>query len=441
MSTPLADALRDYMERGAARMHMPGHKGFLPYPLGQAASWDVTEVEGTDSLYQPAGPIAAMESAYAELYGAGATLLSAGGSTLCIQAMLAAMVPPGGTVLALRGVHASAVHAMALLDITPRWLYPSLDPLSGLALPVTPLRVRRALEEVPADAVYLTSPDYYGCLADIEAIAPVCREHGAKLLVDAAHGSHLPFLSPKHHPMNGGADACCNSLHKTLPALTGAALLHLRDAGDRDRAKAMMAVFGSSSPSYLVMLSADQCLGALQGEGPARLQGVAARVSALEELATERGSSLLDAPRDPLRLTMGFAPLGYTRTVFRAALREAGIEPEYLGASHCVFLPGISTPSEHWNRLREFLYALPSLEPINSAPVSLEPVPRALSLRQALLSPWEELGVLRCAGRTAAVTAAPCPPGIPLVIPGEQVTENAANTLNALGISRLRVVK
>jgi len=443
MDTPLYLALKEYQKRDPARFHMPGHKGVLPAPLDGAAPWDITEVEGAGSLYASSGPIAETEAAFARIYGAGASLLSAGGSTLCIQTMLALFLPPGGTVLAARGVHTAAVNAMALLDLHPRWLYPEIDPATGLALPVTPRQVSRALSEIPADAVYLTSPDYFGSMADIAGIAAACRRRGVPLLVDNAHGAHLHLLSPSPHPMGAGADACCDSLHKTLPCLTGAALLHLRDKARRDRAKTMMSLFGSTSPSYLILLSADRCLGYLQGGAHRDLDAVSQQVAKLAALAEKRGFALPAPPTDPLRLALGFSPLGYTADAFGAALRRAGVEPEYLSGAFCVLLGGSAIPAAHWERLRSFVENLPPLPARQRVHPPFPPVRprRRISLRRALFAPAETLPVEHCAGRTAAAAVAPCPPGIPLVLPGEELDQRAVLALKSVGIHTASVLK
>ena len=256
MKPPLLDALEKQIGAGRARFHMPGHKGILPPPLCEAPAYDFTELPLTGSLFEGIGPMAETERAFSAFYNSGASLLSAGGSTLCIQAMLALGASPGGKIAAGRNCHAAAVNAMALLGLEPVWLYP--DEPSGTALPgrVSPALVGRALRENPdLQAVYLTSPDYFGVLCDVEAIAEICHRRRVPLLVDNAHGAHLAFFGL--HPMALGADLCCDSLHKTLPALTGAALLHLRDGARAEEARARMALFGSTSPSYLILLSVD----------------------------------------------------------------------------------------------------------------------------------------------------------------------------------------
>ena len=182
MDTPIADFIRDYIESGVARLHMPGHKG--AGPLGCEA-WDITEIRGADSLYEASGIIAQSEKNAAALFGSGAAFYAAGGSSQCIKAMLRLVLQnrPAGTppvIAAARNVHKSFVHAAALLDFEPVWLWPEEDGGSLCACPVTAEGVERTLNALPLPpaAVYVTSPDYLGNMADIPALAAGGRRRG-----------------------------------------------------------------------------------------------------------------------------------------------------------------------------------------------------------------------------------------------------------------------
>ena len=269
ISTPIWDFARDYAERNPARFHMPGHKGkaFLG-----CEDRDLTEIEGADDLYHPAGIIAESEANASKLFG-WPTVYSTEGSSLCVRAMLAlAYTAAGrkGRVLAGRNAHKTFLSAAILLDFPIRWLWAGEDYLS---CPVTPEQVERAIleEREKPFAVYLTSPDYLGNIADIRGISRVCGKYGVRLLVDNAHGAYLKFLPESRHPMDLGADLCCDSAHKTLPVLTGGAYLHFREEGMRGKVKDAMALFGSTSPSYLILQSLDACNAVLAGGYPRRL--------------------------------------------------------------------------------------------------------------------------------------------------------------------------
>ena len=224
MNTPIVDFVRDYEKKNMMRMHMPGHKGVNI--LG-CESMDITEIQGADSLYEAEGIIAESEANATELFGTAKTLYSTEGSSQCIRAMMYLAVNASRKekkpfVLAARNVHKAFLYAAALVDFDVKWLWPE-EMHSLCSCKVTPEMVEKELssqEELPA-AVYLTSPDYLGGCADIQGIAKVCHKYGTILAVDNAHGAYLHFLERAVHPIDLGADICCDSAHKTLPVLTG----------------------------------------------------------------------------------------------------------------------------------------------------------------------------------------------------------------------------
>ena len=255
MDTPIYDFLKGYAASGTVRCHMPGHKGRLP-ALG--SELDITEISGADSLFEASGIIRESERGMSSLYGTADTFYSAGGSTLCIQAMLAAMKQEGRTVVAARNVHRAFLNAAALLGLDVKWVMPDYTDgiLSGT---LSPGDIERALADTSNACVYLTSPDYTGRMADIRAVSAICRRYGAPLLADNAHGAHLRFMPTDCHPITLGADMCCDSAHKTLPALTGAAMLHTSSERYAGVLRQCMSLFASTSPSYPIMASLDLC--------------------------------------------------------------------------------------------------------------------------------------------------------------------------------------
>ncbi|WMJ85018.1 aminotransferase class V-fold PLP-dependent enzyme [Oscillospiraceae bacterium LTW-04] len=439
MKSPLLAALGRYLDKKRERLHMPGHKGLLPTPLDGCAPFDVTELPDTGCLYDGEGAPVETEALFSNLYGSGATLLSAGGSTLCIQAMLALHCPEGSKVLMTRAAHHAAVNAAAVLNLEPVWLSP--DEITGVQTParISPQAVEAALLQNPGvSAVYLTSPDYFGTLCDIKAISAIAHSHGKPLLVDNAHGAHLIFFD-NLHPIALGVDACCDSLHKTLPALTGAALLHLKDGTLADEARRRMATFGSTSPSYLVMLSADLLLPqweVLKSSYTALAQSVAQ----LRSLALEKGiwatCANLQAPVDPVRISLLFAE-GQRDTAL-SLLQDCGIEAEYLSPRHIVLIPG---PQNNLTPVEKLIAHLPALHEAPSLSLPVHQPQHLLPLRRAVLSPAERLSLLDALGRIAAAPVSPCPPGVALLMPGEILDQTTATTLKSAGITSLFVVK
>ena len=443
MTTPLADFLRAYAASGTARLHMPGHKG--RGPLGCEA-WDLTEISGADSLYEAAGIIAESEANAAALFGSAATFYSTEGSTQCIKAMLflALQNRPAGTppvVLAARNVHKSFVHAAALLDFEPLWLWPEEGTSSLCACPVAAEGLDRALSalDAPPAAVYITSPDYLGNMADIPALAEVCRRYKTPLLADNAHGAYLRFLSPSRHPLDLGADLACDSAHKTLPVLTGGAYLHISKtapAAFRENARAALALFGSTSPSYLTLASLDLCSRYLSENYPARLAEAVRRLEALGKTLSANGWQV--EPSDPLRLTLR-APSGLTGLDLADRLRRGGAECEYADRD---FLVLMTTPEN----TPEDLARVPAALGANRAPAApavslpLAKGERVLSIREALFAPQESVPAEESLGRVCGAPTVSCPPAVPIAVSGERIGPEALALFRYYGVKRVDVL-
>ncbi|MBO6093321.1 MAG: aminotransferase class V-fold PLP-dependent enzyme, partial [Oscillospiraceae bacterium] len=258
MKQPICSFVQKYAEENTLRLHMPGHKGIKM--LGPEAL-DITEITGADVLYASDGIIRKSEETAGALFGSARTLFSAEGSSLCIRAMLylvhlyAAKRGRKPRILAGRNAHRVFLSAAALLDLEIGWIYPE-TPESLLSGRFSLDMLEELLEREGYTALYLTSPDYLGNVADLAACAKICHQHGVLFLVDNAHGAYLKFLPVSRHPLDFGADLCCDSAHKTLPVLTGGAYLHfshicppeLMSAGEQ-----AMRLFASTSPSYLIL--------------------------------------------------------------------------------------------------------------------------------------------------------------------------------------------
>ena len=445
-NTPLKRALDEYIRQDYARLHMPGHKGASISPFGELMAYDVTEVEGTDSLFEDDGPLKELEEIFTRLYDTKGTVMSAGGSTLCIQAMLRMVAKKEDRILAGRNIHAAAVNAMALLGLEPVWVYPNRKQEERLIGEISPDEIRSVLEKEKQAgtldslcAIYVTSPDYFGVMSDIRSIAQIAHEYGLPLLVDNAHGAHLHFLKEEYHPMQLGADLCCDSLHKTMPALTGAALLHTSDAKYCPQMKGAMTVFGSTSPNYLIMLSMDSTAAFLMQDGAERIQQTVTRCEELRQKAREKGF-VLPQHCDPMRLTLPLAGTGWDAQNFRKLLRKHKIMEEYLSDSGCVLLFSPFNREEDFKRTEALLdEVLIQNQPFTAFPIV--PSEKVMSLREAFLSPKESVPVEKAEGRIAAQVKITCPPGIPLVMPGERLHKEIIKILKNSGIFVMDVVK
>lgn len=440
MRTPIRDFVAAYGQNCAHRLHMPGHKG--AGPLGCEAL-DITEVAGADDLACPEGVILASEENATELFGSRHTFYSAGGSSQCVKAMLhlAYIYRPegaGNRVLAARNAHKSFLHGCALLGLEPVWLYPDA-PSPLCSCPVSPKALGRALDagERPC-AVYITSPDYLGGVQDIAALAEVCHARGVPLLVDNAHGAYLKFLAPSRHPLDLGADMCCDSAHKTLPVLTGGAYLHVAKgaaAPYEAEARHSLAVFGSSSPSYLILQSLDLCNAQLAADYPGRIRGTAEAVTALA-----RALGIAPAEGDPLKLAVPAYEFGRTGQELAALLRERRSEPEYADEDWLVLM---FTPEVDPGAFDAVRAALSGLSRGGARRPQALPGPgeRVLSPREALLSRRVSVPVREAAGRVCAEAAVSCPPAIPIAVCGERISPEAAALMEKLGVCSISVAE
>lgn len=445
MTTPIADFLRRYQQANPSRFHMPGHKG--RGPLGCEA-WDITEIAGADSLYEASGIIAESERNAAALFGSRATFYSTEGSSQCIKAMLylALTHRPAGTppvIAAARNVHKAFIYA-ALLDFETVWLWPEEGTNSLCACPITAEGLERALRtlDVPPAAVYVTSPDYLGNLADIPALAEVCRRHGTLLLVDNAHGAYLRFLEPSRHPLNLGADLCCDSAHKTLPVLTGGAYLHVAQtlpAAFRENARAALALFGSTSPSYLTLASLDLCNQFLAGDGPERIRTAARVLAALKRALSRQGWSFVGT--EPLKLILDAAASGWTGQALADHLRTGGAEPEYADRDYVVLMASGSTTPEDLQRVADSLGRAAPKTPRPRPVLPLAKGERALSPREALFAPQRAVPAAESLGRICGAPTVGCPPAVPAAMSGERIGEEALALFRYYGIETVDVLK
>ena len=442
MKTPICDFIRSYLAGDPVRMHMPGHKG--KKLLGPEDA-DLTEIEGADVLYRSRSIIRESEENAAALFGSARTVYSAEGSSLCIRAMLylalltAKEKGSPARLLAGRNAHRTLMTAAALLDLEIDWMMPGEDLLScGFDAG----ELENKLNSRAYMAVYLTSPDYLGRRADLRAAVEVCRRHGVLLLVDNAHGAYLKFLPEDEHPLTLGADACCDSAHKTLSCLTGAAYLHLSEkapASWAEQAEQAMSLFASTSPSYLILQSLDRMNAELAGDWPERLkQAVSVMESIKKSLRAERWILIGD---EPMKLTLNAAERGYTGMELQEVLRKSGIECEFTDRQYLVLMPSPDTSAEEWERLETALRSIPQREPQRETPPALPEPERVLSIREAMLSPQETLPVGKTVGRVLADACVSCPPAIPVVIAGERITEKAAACMQYYGITDCQAVK
>ena len=468
MTTPIVDFVRRYAQSGTSRLHMPGHKG---QSLLGFEPWDITEIKGADELYGADGIIAQSEANATRLFGTVHTYYSTEGSSQCIRAMLCLALqaaPAAGqrpVLLAARNAHKALLYAAALLDFDIQWLWPAPQDTGALcSCPVSAANLTGALQGLAQQGkrpfgVYITSPDYLGGVQDIAALAEVCKDFGVPLLVDNAHGAYLRFLPQGgQHPIALGAAMCCDSGHKTLPVVTGGAYLHLgKNAPVQDEAavRNALALFGSTSPSYLILQSLDKCNQILSEGYPLRLLQCCGHLTRLrrelnEAAAAKHCPGPLVLESEPLKVTLDAAVLGLSGTELAEKLRAAKIECEYADPRYLVLMFTPDNPPQDFERLSAAVLRIaeelagPVTLPEETAGEFAElerGLHRRCTIRQAVFAPQEQLPAEQAVGRICAMPTVSCPPAIPIVVSGEQITPAAAAWMKRYHVEEVLVIR
>lgn len=469
--------LEKYTQGDYYPLHMPGHKRNLKGMLYEAsrgrealraleaaAGLDITEIDGFDNLHDPDGILKnAMERA-ARLYGADRCFYSVNGSTAGLLTAISAAVPEGGKLIMARNCHRAVYHAVYLRRLETVYLYPGLVPGTNLADAITPEQVKTALAENPdAAAVLLTSPTYDGITSDVEEIARIAHRYDVPLIVDAAHGAHFGFHPAfPEGPARLGADLTVVSLHKTMPCMTQTALL-LSCAGrvEEERLRLFEGIYQTSSPSWFLMAGMDECAALVQNKGSGLWDGFFEdRAAFLEKTERLRRLRVITAGKkpfeeaacagkkrarimDPGKILIETEKTGLTGKQFYDILLERyHLQMEMAAGDYVTAIMTCCDRKEGWERLAAALWEM-DREQIrrgseNAAKEKL-PYPRltaACSMGKAIDAPKEALPVDRAVGRIAGAFINLYPPGVPIAVPGEQISREAVEL-----ISRYRRLK
>jgi len=432
---PIHDML--HAASGRCSCHMPGHKGCAPFGMEDLYALDTTEIPLTDDLYAPENGIAQAQELYARAAGAGATVFLHNGSTAGIHAMVQLYAGEGDTIILPRNAHLSAANGCVLGGVKAEWI-PITQREDGYCY-IAEADVLGALEAHPqAKALLLTRPDFYGCCLPLERIVEKAHSMGIRVVVDEAHGAHLPWLAGTASAGELGVDAWVQSVHKTLPGLTGSAALHLRDAADKPNVMRILRREQTSSPSFVLLMSIDDSRAYMEETGASRLAAVA--VAADEVRRALPGLGYADAHAawadtglrfDPTRLVIAAPQGGFA---LAQSLRQRGVDVEMADVQRVVLILSCMDEVEDILRLKDILQdipprvaALPALPDMRSLPG------KALDLRPAVMAACEAVPLHQAAGRIAAASAGLYPPGIPLVCPGERISPEVIGLLQGAG--------
>ena len=441
--TPISSFLKEYQNKSAARLHMPGHKG----RGANGESFDITEISGADSLFEANGIIKESEKNAGEIFGTD-TFYSTEGSSLSIRAMLYLTVLYAKStgrkplIAAARNAHKAFVSAAALLDFDIEWIYAKdSDYLSSRFTKEDIADYFERAKELPI-AVYLTSPDYLGFISDIKGISEECKKHGVLLIVDNAHGAYLKFLPTSLHPIDLGADMCCDSAHKTLNALTGCAYLHLSKSAPtlfKSKAKDAMMLFASTSPSYLLLNSLDLLNPYLKGDFNTKLQSFVDKLQSFKSELDFAGYKTVGD--EPMKITILAKEYGYLGGEISDYLATQGVFVEFSDPDYLVLMPSPENSDAELDIAKAALLSLPKKSRISDTPPKVYIPKRACSVREAILSPSEVLPIEECIGKTVASVTAACPPAIPIAVSGEIIDEETITRFCYYGTEKCSVIK
>ena len=449
MDTPICDYLKEYSNSNSVRLHMPGHKGIcIDEP---SYSCDITEIDGADNLWDAQDIIKKSTINASILFGCH-TFYSTGGSTLCIQGMLTCLKKwsvinnKNSLILAGRNAHKSFINAAALLGMDISWIMPLVnegyESCTITASYLDSYFSNCSVGDFPV-AVYVTSPDYLGNILDINALAYICHKYNVFLIVDNAHGAYLKFLDRSMHPIDLGADMCCDSAHKTLPVLTGGAYLHISNNMDSyfaDNIMTSMSIWGSSSPSYLIMASLDKCNRYLDKCVRAAIEhsdyelsicSIANKVMMLKDFLNSKGFTLIGD--EPLKITIKLMSEDLLMK-FVGGMVSNKIVPEYYDRDKVVLMFSAFNSAEHIERLVDYINDFANnneiikICPINDTykvdVMDRQKLPNViLSPQEVMYSDTEYVAKEQAVGRVLATPLVSTPPCVPLFVYGEQIDE------------------
>lgn len=446
----LYEKLEAYEKSNYYGFHMPGHKrnsdvtqANLPYGI------DITEIEGFDNLHHAEEIIREAEVRAASMYHAEETHYLINGSTAGILSAVMGCTKKGGKILMARNCHKSVYHAVFLNELRPVYIYPEFDETMELNMAVSPEKIERLLEEhKEVQAVVLTSPTYDGVLSDIERISEIVHQKKIPLIVDEAHGAHFGFHP--YFPENAntkGADVVIHSLHKTLPALTQTALIHLNGTRiDRRKIRNYLHIFQTSSPSYVLMASMDECLRTVAEQGDVLfgtyVKNLESKRGELKKLKHIRLMETEEFDRSKLVLSVKDTILKKENRVFTGKmlyerlLLEYHLQMEMAAGSYVIAMTSIGDTKEGMDRLLSALFEIDEELEKNSEEEKRYYLPR----QEQVLTSFEVEGMRRMenvkslswkesAGFISMEYAYLYPPGIPLIVPGERITKETAAML------------
>ncbi len=444
MNTPIIDFVKQYNKKRTTRLHMPGHKG--KRYLG-VEKFDITEFIGADSLYEASGIILESEKNASELFGC-PTYYSTEGSSHCIRAMVhmvkqyALVLGKKPLILCARNCHKAFVNAVGIMGVDVEWITGE-NSWHYLSCNLTAKDIDKRLSEQGLDkpiAVYLTSPDYLGNLLDIDSISYICKKHGVLLMVDNAHGAYTRFLKSSLHPIDLGADICCDSAHKTLPSITGGAYLHINKRADKffiENAKLALGANGSTSPSYIVMQSLDYVNKYLSKGYAKRLNKFAIKLYKLKVELEKYGYQIIGDEK--LKITILTKCVGYMGRDIADILFNSGIVVEAFDSDYVVMMFSVDK-IKALKKVKKVLTSIVKRHPITVKPPKVNVPKVKYSVSQAMFKNYKKVEVDNALGKVFYGSSLSCPPAVPIAVCGEVIDVNTIENMRYYGIREICVI-
>lgn len=439
--------------------HMPGHKRRLKTDtMRELAQIDITEIDGFDNLHDAQGILKRIQEEAAAAYGAEESFFLVNGSTAGILSAISTAVSPGGKILMVRGAHKSAYHAAYLRDLQIAYLWPGVHPLFGCNLPATAKEVEEALQQTPdVQAVFIVSPTYEGLAADVKSIAEAAHKRNIPLIVDEAHGAHLGFDGRwPESSVKQGADLVIQSLHKTLPAPTQTAILHVNGKlVDRCRLRRFLGIYQTSSPSYIFMAAMEDAIATtsanrekLFGDFWEYWKGMTESLSACRNLIF-----LKEENSDPGKLAV-MDKTGFLdgEQLYEMLLHKYHLQPEMAAGRYVLAMFTVGDTKEGYERLTKSLLeideyitaewsktAATATQPAEGnrmadavTPVCIQKKTQAVTgIGRAWDTPKEWVLLKDAEGKTAGEYVNLYPPGSPIIVPGEIFTKDILTEIAA----------
>lgn len=461
----LFDKLGSYGESDMYPLHMPGHKrnawGNLPAEIYKK---DITEIDGFDNLHQAEEILAELQTEASRLYDAEETFYLVNGSTCGVLAAISAAVKSGGNILMARNCHKSAYHAAYLRQLHISYLFPNFMDEYDVYDAITSEQVERALaENNKIEAVLVVSPTYEGRIADIKAIAEVVHRYGIPLIVDEAHGAHLGLSKMvSKNSCQLGADLVIHSVHKTLPAMTQTALLHVNgELVDRDKLRRFLHIYQSSSPSYVLMASIDNALDGVKNWGETAYHDFVENFYEMcDRLSHCKNIKII--PSEKKTQDVGKLLISTKNTnisgneLYRILVERYHLQPEMAGESFVLAMFTINDTKEGYERtmnaLLEIDRQISKAENGDKAylPIFEEKRDILNVIKYSLFDAWDRAVTMAplatAEGKTAGEFVNLYPPGVPILVPGEVISKDIIEkiyrweklNLNVQGIVRCR---